>query len=83
MKQVLIKRLLKQEDSTNKIPFERLKKEGLSPLSQEYIDKRQIDELATTGFLKNGENVGFFGPSGIGKTHLASTLSLVLSTVLH
>ena len=44
---------------------------------QPSIDKRQIDELATMRFLENGENVVFFGPPGVGKTHLASALGLV------
>jgi len=46
-------------------------------ISQPSIDKRQIDELATMRFLENGENVVFLGPPGVGKTHLASALSLV------
>ena len=44
---------------------------------QPSIDKRQIDELVTMRFLENGENVVFFGPPGVGKTHLASALGLV------
>ena len=44
---------------------------------QPFIDKRQIDELATMRFLENWENVVFLGPPGVGKTHLASALGLV------
>ncbi len=43
---------------------------------QPSIDKRRIDELATTRFLENGENVVFPGPPGAGKTHPASALGL-------
>ena len=50
----------KAHATTNEIPFERLQKEGLSPLAREYIiDKLQIDELAAMRFLENGENVVF------------------------
>jgi DNA replication protein DnaC len=44
---------------------------------QPSIDKRQIEELATLRFLENGENIVFLGPPGVGKTHLASAISMI------
>jgi DNA replication protein DnaC len=44
---------------------------------QPSIDKRQIEELVTMRFLESGENIVFFGPPGVGKTHLALALGLV------
>ena len=63
IKQVVIKRLLKQEDSTLNRQFE-----DFDFSFQPSIDKRQIDELATMRFLENGENVVFLSPPGVGKT---------------
>jgi DNA replication protein DnaC len=38
------------------------------------ITKRQVDELAECGWVERHENVLFFGPPGLGKTHLAIAL---------
>ena len=38
---------------------------------QPSIDAKLVRELATGRFIANGENVLFFGPPGVGKTHLA------------
>ena len=43
---------------------------------QPSIDKRQIEELATMRFLEGAENIVFLGPSGVGKTHLATALGM-------
>lgn len=45
-------------------------------LFQPFVDKSQIDFLATCEFIKNHENVLFFGPPGVGKTHLAVGLGV-------
>lgn len=43
---------------------------------QPSIDQRQINMLATCRFIEKRENVVFFGPPGVGKTHLAVALSI-------
>lgn len=41
---------------------------------QPSLNKRQIYELASCRFIERCENVVFFGPPGVGKTHLAVAL---------
>jgi DNA replication protein DnaC len=43
---------------------------------QPSLDQRQIEELATLGFVAEGGNVVLLGPPGVGKTHLAVALGL-------
>jgi DNA replication protein DnaC len=43
---------------------------------QPEVDKCQLDELAELDFLKEGTNIVFIGPTGVGKTGLASALLL-------
>ncbi len=38
------------------------------------VPKKQVFELATLAFIERKENVVFLGPSGVGKTHIASSL---------
>lgn len=45
--------------------------------TQPAVDRRLIEELATDRFLAEGRNVIFFGPPGVGKTHLAIALGVV------
>ncbi len=40
------------------------------------IDRDRVDGLATGEFIRNHENVLFFGPPGVGKTHLAVALGV-------
>ena len=43
---------------------------------QPSINKQQILELNNLGFLSKHENILFVGPSGVGKTHLATSLGI-------
>jgi DNA replication protein DnaC len=43
---------------------------------QTSINKNEILELNTLGFLERHENILFLGPSGVGKTHLAVALGI-------
>ena len=41
---------------------------------QPSIDRKVLDDLMTMRFIHNDENVVFFGPPGVGKTHLSVAL---------
>lgn len=43
---------------------------------QPSINKNEILELNTLGFIDRKENILFVGPSGVGKTHLATSLGI-------
>lgn len=43
---------------------------------QPTINKAQILEFESLRFLENGENIVFLGPSGVGKTHLATAIGI-------
>jgi DNA replication protein DnaC len=45
-------------------------------LFQPSVDKTKIDHLATCEFVRRHENLLFFGPPGVGKTHLAAALGV-------
>lgn len=38
------------------------------------VPKKQVNELATLSFIERKENIVLLGPSGVGKTHIASAL---------
>jgi len=38
------------------------------------VDKTQLNELATLGFIDKTQNILLLGPSGVGKTHIAIAL---------
>lgn len=43
---------------------------------QPNINKQQILELESLGFIENKENIVFLGTSGVGKTHLATSIGI-------
>lgn len=43
---------------------------------QPSINKQEILELESLGFLERKENIVFLGPSGVGKTHLATSIGI-------
>jgi len=43
---------------------------------QPSINRQQIQDLLTLRFIENQENIVFLGPSGVGKTHLASAIGI-------
>jgi DNA replication protein DnaC len=46
--------------------------------AQPALDRRLIDELSTGRFLSEGRNTVFLGPPGVGKTHLAIALGVLV-----
>ena len=54
-------------------------KKELSDFDFDYqpsINKQEILELNTLGFLERHDNILFVGPSGVGKTHLATAIGI-------
>lgn len=45
-------------------------------LFQPSVDKVRVDNLSTCDFIRQKENILFFGPPGVGKTHLAVALGV-------
>ncbi|MDU7211610.1 MAG: ATP-binding protein [Veillonella sp.] len=43
---------------------------------QPQINEMQIKDLASLGFMEQAENIVFLGSSGVGKTHLATSLGI-------
>ena len=44
---------------------------------QPSVNELEIHELTNLGFLEKNENIVFLGPSGVGKTHLATAIGIV------
>jgi DNA replication protein DnaC len=45
-------------------------------LFQPSVNKAEVENLATCEFVRRHENILFFGPPGVGKTHLAAALGV-------
>ena len=45
---------------------------------QPSINKQQILDFISLRFLEQQENIVFLGPSGVGKTHLATSIGIAL-----
>ena len=41
------------------------------------VSEQEMRELSSLGFLEKNENIVFPGPSGVGKTHLATSIGIV------
>lgn len=44
---------------------------------QPSVNPEEIKDFATLRFLENAENIVFLGPSGVGKTHLATAIGVI------
>ena len=47
---------------------------------QPSINKHEIDDLMSLRFVENKENILFIGSSGVGKTHLATSIGIEASS---
>ena len=47
---------------------------------QPNISEQKLRELCALGFLEKNENIVFLGPSGVGKTHLATAIGIVAAS---
>lgn len=47
---------------------------------QPCVNKQDILELTTLRFMENAENIVFLGTSGVGKTHLATSIGIVAAS---
>lgn len=56
---------------------------GFDFAAQPSIDRRIVDELATGRFLSEGRNLVLLGPPGVGKTHLAIALGVLVAEMGH
>ena len=43
---------------------------------QPSVNEQEMRELTNLGFLEKNENIVFLGPSGVGKTHLATSIGI-------
>lgn len=43
---------------------------------QPSVNEQELKEMCTLGFLEKSENIVFLGPSGVGKTHLATSIGI-------
>lgn len=51
--------------------------------AQPSLDRRLVEELATSRYLNEGRNLVLLGPPGVGKTHLAISLGVICAEMGH
>ena len=59
---------------------------GISDFDFEFqpsVNPEEIKDFATLRFLENAENIVFLGPSGVGKTHLATAIGVTAARLKH
>ncbi|MYL51446.1 hypothetical protein GLV98_18385 [Halobacillus litoralis] len=47
------------------------------------MDKKRIKEVLTGRYIHHGENIILLGPTGVGKTHLATSMTVEVLTQGH
>ena len=50
--------------------------EGLDFVAARNLDKKQVAELSTSRFIKDGHNLLIVGPTGVGKSYLATAIAM-------
>ncbi|NQW45264.1 MAG: ATP-binding protein [Deltaproteobacteria bacterium] len=50
--------------------------EGIDFAASRSIDKKQIAELSTSRFIRDGHNLLIIGPTGVGKSYLATAIAM-------
>lgn len=76
LEQELIQRQTRRSDILNKLAkfIDNKRLEQFDFTFAIGVSKKQVEDLSALGFIERRENIVFLGPSGVGKTHLATAL---------